>query len=237
MRRRKYLSIILILIMLFTIFITTAAAEEVNTEQEDKTSENEEEIIGRIETPTNVNDLLNFFQRLQGNWIIYENGEKVQDSTISYQYLSKDNVMGEEADKISLKVNETNSSELMMYFWVGENEILQMELDGQIIPKQMVDMMKDDLLSSVFAAFTMYQELDIERLRKYGKTSRGTEEFGGVELDIIKIEAENIAETDLESGVVKLADFEDFLIVVEYEYKALNGDQKVEFIVQDIKMR
>lgn len=252
MKRRKYLSIILVLIMLFTIFITAAAEddleetnydaeaaadEEVSTEQEDESTGSGEEIIGNIENPTNVNDLLNNFERLQGNWVVYEDGELVQDTTVTYEFLIKESVRGQEADKISIEINDINSGRMPMYFWVGQEEILQMEMEGQIIPKEMVDLMKEDLLASVFAPFMMYKELNIEELKEQGKTSRTTEKFGDEELDIIKIEGEDLAEMELESGMVKLADFEEFLIVVEYRYKTLASREEVNFIVQDIKIR
>ena len=238
--------------MFFAIFINAAAedelgeissdpentaAEEVSTEQSGEETGSGEEIIGRIEAPTNVNELLNIFEKLQGNWVVYENDELVQDTTITYEYLSQESIRGEEADKISIEIHDLNNGRMPMYFWVGEEKILQMEMEGQIIPKEMVDMMKDDLLSSVFAPFVMYKELNIAELKKQGKTSRTTETFGDQELDIIKIEGENLDEMRLESGMVKLADFEDFLIVVEYKYLAVDSNQEVDFLVEDIKMR
>jgi hypothetical protein len=252
MQRRKYLSIILVLIMLFAVFITAAAedeheeisadpensaVEEVSTEQDSEEMGSGEEIIGRIEAPTNVNDLLNIFEKLEGNWVVYENGELVQDTTVTYEYLSQESVRGQEADKISIEIHDLNNGRTPMHFWVGEEEILQMEMEGQIIPKEMVDMMKEDLLSSVFAPFVMYKELNIAELKKQGKTTRTKETFGEEELDIIKIEGENLAEMRLESGMVKLADFGDFLIVVEYKYLAVDSNQEVDFLVEDLKMR
>jgi hypothetical protein len=230
MKRRKDLSIILVLIMLFAVLISATAEDDI----EEVT---EEEIIGNIEAPTNVNDLINYFERLEGNWIVYEDGELVQDSTLTYEYLTKEIIMGEEADKISIEIHDLNNGRMPMYFWVGEEEILQMEMEGQIIPREMVDMMKEDLLSSVFATFTMYKELDIEGLKEQGKTSRTTETFGEEELDIIKIEGENLDEMKLDSGMVKLADLEEFFIVVEYKYIALDNSQEVDFLVKDLKIR
>jgi hypothetical protein len=230
MKRRKDLSIILVLIMLFAVLITATAEDDIE-------KVTEEEIIGNIEAPTNVNDLINFFERLEGNWIVYEDGELVQDSTLTYEYLTKEIIMGEEADKISIEIHDLNNGRMPMYFWVGEEEILQMEMEGQIIPREMVDMMKEDLLSSVFAPFTIYKELDIEGLKEHGKTSRTTETFGEEELDIIKIEGENLDEMKLDSGMVKLANLEEFFIVVEYKYIALDNSQEVDFLVKDLKIR
>ena len=245
MKKREFLVFILALILVFSVFVIAAAednsevieSDEEVLEENGEESSDGEEIIGKIESPTNVNDLLNFFKRLQGNWKVYEKGELLQDSTVSYEYLSKENVMEEEADKISIRLNEVNSGEMMMYFWVGEEEILQIEMDGQTFPKQMVDMMKEDLLSSVFAPFTMYNEFDIEKLKENGEISRFSEEFGEEELDIIKIEAENVADMNLKSGMLKLADFGDFLIVVEYKYISIEEKNEIDYIVEDIKMR
>ncbi len=246
MKKQEVLVIFLTIILVFSVFIIAAAEdnsevteadEEVLQENGEENSGEEEEIISMIESPTNVNDLLNFFERLQGNWKVYEEDELVQDSTVSYEYLSKEIVMGEEADKISIRLDEISGGEMLMYFWVGEEEILQIEMDGQIFPKQMVEMMKEDLLSSVFAPFTMYKEFDIEKLKENGKTSRISEKFGEEELDIIKIEGEDIADMNLKSGMIKLADFDDFLIVVEYKYLSIEEKNEVDYIVEDIKMR
>ena len=136
MQRRKYLSIILILIMLFAIFIFAAAEDELgeissdseNTAAEEKVSE--EEIIGNIEAPTNVNDLLNYFERLEGNWVVYENDELIQDTTVTYEYLSQENIMGEKADKVSIEIHDLSNGRTPMYFWIGEEEILQMEMEN-----------------------------------------------------------------------------------------------------------
>lgn len=223
--------------MVFAIFTAAAEDKEVSTEQVDENTTGGEEIIGNIEAPTNVNDLLNIFEKLEGNWVVYENGELVQDTTVTYEYLSQESVRDQEADKISIEIHDLNNGRTPMYFWVGQEEILQMEMEGQIIPKEMVDMMKEDLLSSVFAPFVMYKELNIAELKKQGKTTRTKETFGEEELDIIKIEGENLDEMRLESGMVKLADFEDFLIVVEYKYLAVDSSQEVDFLVEDLKMR
>jgi len=41
------------------------------------------------------------------------------------------------------------------------------------------------------------------------------------EIDIIKIESDNLAESGLESGSVKLADFEEFMMTVGFTYLTL----------------
>jgi hypothetical protein len=73
------------------------------------------------------------------------------------------------------------------------------------------------------------------------QVSRSQEMVGDTELDIIRIELEKlynieIEEFELESGILRIAEFEDFLMVAGYEIKTINNEE-FNFEVEMLELR
>jgi hypothetical protein len=124
-----------------------------------------------------------------------------------------------------------------MYFWIGGEEIRQMEIDGQTIPKEMAAMMTKNVLETVFSPFLFLESMDIAKLREIVEISRSKEWIAGNEMNVITIESDNLAEMNLKSGMIKLADFDQFLIAAAFQYEALNSTEKVNFELEEIELR
>src|SRR6056297_4014491 len=54
----------------------------------------------RLKTPTELQDIIDTFDRLKYNFVSFDEEEKVQEFVIEYQYQGKEDVNGVQADKI-----------------------------------------------------------------------------------------------------------------------------------------
>jgi hypothetical protein len=229
MRSRKYF---LVICLLF-IFSLSSFSVQAQTDQ----NELNDEFYQRIKNPTKVSEILEYFSKLKGSWKVYQEGELIEDATINYSYLGIEIIQETETEKISLEIiNQENSSNLM-YFWIGGEEIRQMEIDGQTIPKEMAAMMTKNVLETVFSPFLFLESMDIAKLREIVEISRSKEWIAGNEMNVITIESDNLAEMNLKSGMIKLADFDQFLIAAAFQYEALNSTEKVNFELEEIELR
>lgn len=197
----------------------------------------DEETAQRIDNPSDVYELLDSFKMLEGEWLVERDGEVREEVKFIYNYLGSETIQGRETEKISLEIIDQNRNSNLMYFWLGDEEIQQIEIEGQIIPKQMADMMTDDLLETVFSPFTFFSRSQIDQISQFGEVNRLSQNIGGNDLDIIRVRSDDLSEYELESAEIKLADFEDFLIVVFYEYQSLDIDEKAQFEVTDLELR
>ncbi len=65
--------------------------------------------------------------------------------------------------------------------------------------------------------------------------------IGETELDIIKIESNDLAEYGMESGTVELADFEKFLMTVSFDFISMEESEREyeesHFDIKEIELR
>lgn len=229
MRLRKYFLVICFL-FIFSLSSFSVLAQTDQIELDD-------EFYQKIKNPTGVSEMLKYFSKLKGSWKVYQEGKLVEDAKINYSYLGSEIIQETKTEKISLEIiNQGNNSNLM-YFWIGEEEIRQMEIDGQIIPKDMADMMTKNVLETVFSPFLFLESMDISKLREIGEISRSREEIAGSEMDVITIKSDTLNEMELKSGMLKLAEFDQFLIVAAFQYEALNSTKRVNFELEEIEIR
>lgn len=137
-----------ILIILFVLFLTLAGSSIYADSGLD------EDIAQRIDNPSDVYELLDSFKMMEGNWFVERNSDVLEEVDFIYNYLGSETIQGRETEKISLEIIDRNKNSNLMYFWLGDEEVQQIEIEGQIIPKQMADMMTDDLLATVFSPIT-----------------------------------------------------------------------------------
>ncbi len=189
----------------------------------------------QIETPTEVEELMNMFSRMKGNWMLHREGEKVHDTEMTYQYLGEEELEGEQVDKIYFEVGEAGETTSEMRFWLAQEEVKQIEVDGQIIPPEMADVMKDQILETIFSPFLMIDDFQLETMKEMGETTTAQETIAGRETEVMVIEAENIEAMELDSGRIKIADFEEYLLVVSFEYNSLEQDEQINFDLTEIE--
>jgi len=196
----------------------------------------------RIKTPTELEDIIDTFEKLKYNFVSFKEENKVQDVVIEYQYQGREDVNGVEADKIfigstTMKTSESSQTNL----WLADGEIVKMIQNEQEIPPAMAEPMKEQMLEAVFFPFYNFKELDLERIASKGEVSRKQEVIGETELDIITIKSNDLAEYGMESGTVKLADFENFLMTVSFDFISMEeAERKYEeshFKIEEIELQ
>ncbi len=234
---KKSLLLMILLLLISTLFSTSLMALE-----------SSDIPFAKLNNPTELQDIIDTFSRLKYNFVAFQEGEKAQELLVEFAYQGKEEVDGVEADKIfvetSMETATTGKSQPShMKFWLVEGEIVKIVQEGQVIPLAMANQMKDKMLQAVFFPFYHFEELNIKEIASTGKVTSSKEMIGEKEVDIFKIEGDgkNLAKYGLKSGTVKLANFEKFLMTVNFKYIALEeAEAKFEegqFEVKESKLR
>ncbi|MGM0499056.1 MAG: hypothetical protein ACQERL_02460 [Bacillota bacterium] len=228
---KKFLMLIILLIVILGLSPTSILAQESSEIPYDK-----------IKTPTELQDIIDNFDKLEYNFSSFKAGEKIQQIDVNFQYQGQEKVNDVQADKILIKTSTSKTAQItQMTFWLHDGEIVKMTQDKQEIPAAMANSMKDKILQSIFFPFYNFEELNLEKIASEGKLTRTQEMISGREIDMIKIESENLAESGLKSGSVKLADFEDFMMTVSFSYLTLEEAEaefdEAKFEVTEIELR
>jgi len=199
-------------------------------------AQNDNEIFEDLKLPSDIEELVQSFSYMSYDIVVLRSGQKIQDSTIGYDYLGKEKVEDVETDKISFKFVDKMNKDIPsdMLFWFKGNDIKKMEVNGEVIPVQMAGLMGDRLLSAIFLPFYNLSNYDIDYLRKAGKVSHSQGEFGGKNINITIIEVENIPEYEIESSIVKIGKYKDTSFVLSYSYVSSKEDLEIKFDVKEI---
>ena len=200
-------------------------------------AQNNNEVFENLKLPSDVEGLVKSFSYMNYDLVVLRNGEKVQDSTIEYDYLGKEDIKNVETDKVSFNMSDSLNNDMPtnMLFWFDGTDIKKMEIDGEEISAQMAGVMGDRLLSAIFSPFYSLSEYNLEELKKIGKVSQSQEMFGGENIDVTTIEVNNIPEYEIETGTVKLGKYNEMSFVIRYEYVSSTEDLKVTFDVNNIE--
>jgi len=200
----------------------------------------------KLKTPTELQDIIDNFDRLKYDFMSFKKKEKTQELVIEFQYQGKEDVDGVQADKILIDSSTMKSSETsQMEIWLDEGEIVKMIQNEQEIPPTAAESMKDKIIPTILFPFYYFEELYVEEIASKGKVTRTQEMIGEKEVDIIKIESDDLEEYGFKSGTVKLADFEEFMMMVSFAYiiseevlkeSETNNDENY-FEVKEIELR
>lgn len=228
---KKFIMLIILLIVILGLSPTLILAQESSDIPYDK-----------IKTPTELQDIIDNFDRLEYNFSSFKDGEKIQQIDVKFQYQKQEQVNDVQADKILIKTSTSKTAQItQMTFWLHDGEIVKMTQDEQEIPAAMANSMKDKILQSIFFPFYNFEELNLKEIASEGKLTKTQEIISGRKIDMIKIESDKLAETGLKSGSVKLADFEDFMMTVAFSYLTLEETEaefdETKFEVTEIELR
>jgi len=176
----------------------------------------------KLKTPTKLQDIVNNFDKLEYKFSSFKAGEKIQQINVKFQYQGKEKVDNLQTDKIFIESSTNKSSQIsQMTFWLNDGQIVKLIQDKQQIPATIANSMKNKFLQSIFFPFYHFEELNLKKIASEAKVTRTQEMIDEKEIDIIKIESDNLAESGLESGSVKLADFKEFMMTVGFTYLTL----------------
>ena len=190
-----------------------------------------------LEIPTQIEDLIAKFSELDYQTTVIENGTTTYEGINSYRYLGEEEIQGQSTDKISFEIDPAGQETNLMIFWIADGQFKQAEIQGEIVPGQMVGMMGDNLLDAVFAPFHSISEYDLDELARIGEVSSSQKLIGDKEVEVVTITVEDIPEAELESGTVQLANLENYLMVVAYDFISGVEDFEAEFEVLNFELR
>ena len=228
---KKFLVFIILLILISGLSTTSILAQDGNQIPFEK-----------LKSPNELQDIINSFNRLEYKFSSFKEGEKIQQIDVKFQHQGKEQVDDVQADKVFIEASTSESSQSsQMTIWLSKGEIVKMVQNNQEIPAAMADSIKDQMLQSVFFPFYNFEELNLEKIASEAKLTRTQEMIGGKEVDIIKIESDNLAESGMDSGTVKLANFNKFMMAVSFSYMTLEEAEteydEAQFEVTEIELR
>lgn len=218
--------LVLIFALLFGFSIAAAAVDDLEV----VLSEN-------LEIPTEIGDLIAKFSQLDYQTTTIENDTISYDGFNSYRYLGQEEIQGTITDKISLEIKADDQEDNNMLFWIADNEFKQAQIQDQIFSGQMVNMMAESLLQSVFIPFESISEYDLNELASIGKVSSSKQMIGNEEVEVVSIFVEDIPQKQLKSGTIHLANLDNFLMITEFDYISAVDDFEMKFKVLNFKLR
>jgi len=108
----------------------------------------------KLKTPTELQDIIDNFDRLKYDFMSFKKKEKTQELVIEFQYQGKEDVDGVQADKILIDSSTMKSSETsQMEIWLDEGEIVKMIQNEQEIPPTAAESMKDKIIPTILFPF------------------------------------------------------------------------------------
>jgi len=195
--------------------------------------------LEKLENPTEVSQLLENFSGLEFRIREYKSEDLVHETEIKYQLVGKEEIQGIQADKVTLRGKGIDPVDV----WLDEGNIVQFEVNGERVPAQMADMLKESMFQAMFFPFYYVNQMNLRTLEDHmvGQLSRSREMIGTTEVDVVTIEVEkfynvDIEEFEFESGILRIAEFEDFLMVAGYEIKTVNNEG-FKFEVEMVELR
>jgi len=187
--------------------------------------------------PTELADLINKFSQLDYRITLSSEGEEMQDTFISYNFAGLEEVQGVETELIVFEISGEEDHFSSIKIWLAGEDVKQMEIDGEVIPAFMAGVMKDTVLMSVMFPFYNFADFAIEEFEEIGEVSIRQEYLAGQEVDIIRIEVEQIPEFELERGITEIAKFDDFMVLFSYDYSSAEEDLEVKFSIEGLEFR
>lgn len=101
----------------------------------------------KLKTPTELQDVIDTFDRLEYKFSSFKDGEKIQQIDVKFQYQGKEQVNNTQVDKIFIESSISESSQVSnLTFWLNDGQIVKMVQNEQEIPAAMADTMKDKFL-------------------------------------------------------------------------------------------
>ena len=183
-----------------------------------------------LEIPTRVEDLIAKFSQLDYRVKTIQGGTTSYDANNSYQYLGQENIQGETTDKLSLEIQPLNQQSNSIILWMADGEFKQAEYQGQIIPGEIFNMMSENILGALFAPFHSISEYNLEELADVGEVSSNQKMIGDKEVEVITVTVDDVPEEGIESGTVHLANLDNFLMIVGFDY--ISGVEDIQQIFE-----
>jgi len=204
--------------------------EEAEVEKEPETEE-PSLAVDDWQNPTGISEIVDNFAEMRWTWSRVKNGEETDSSEIYYRYEGRETVNGTETQLLVFAVDGEEYK-----IWVDENaEAVQAELQGQVVPGQLVDSAIDSVVSTIFWPYWSFEQ--------YGFNKALVQSTPGVDLSIISVENQDfdgssaevtrmqvnlsppaIPEGQAGTATWAVGDFGDLQMLVEWDWTEAVGD-------------
>lgn len=191
----------------------------------------------QLKNPTTITDLLARFSKFEFSMTEKENENFIRKLQIEINNAGKEKLQGTETDKITIKGSGTDEIPFTQIWFDGE-KIVKLIVDNQELPPVMAQDFVDEIFSSALAPFLYFKEYSLEDAENFqtaevNKRNRNLDEKN---VQVTEYEMGNLAEYGLKSGVISIAEFEDFLIIENYKALTLD-DIEVNYRLEEIEFK
>ncbi len=167
--------------------------KEEEEEPEEEPTDEQPVSVDQWRNPTGVDSLVPDFEVLEWTWTSYADGEETSSTDVSYRFEGTEQVGDKETIKIVLTFDD---QEIVM--WVDDDgEAVQTEIDGELLPDEVANMMVNPMLNAVFWPFIAartFRVSDVVMGRGYGwdtqVVSTETRQVGDLQAEVTEIVVE-----------------------------------------------
>lgn len=195
-------------------------------EEEEEGEEEEPEVtVDNWQNPTEMNEFIEMFERLQWSWVDVRDEAETGRHTAIYEHRGTEEIDGEDTTEVMISFDDDEVT-----FWLGEDEeVVQAEFDGEIVSGEM----GGQLISAAegaFWPFAIVDQLDPDEIftgTGYGweweVVDTSVQTFGQMQAEVTHVQVNigpPIVEADDEITVEwGIGDFGDFQMLVHWEAK------------------
>lgn len=191
--------------------------------------------LEQLENPTSITDLLKNFSKFKFSMREIKDGKLIRKLQLEINHLGKEEIQGIETDKIT--VQGTGTDEIpFTQIWIDGKDIVKIIVEDQELPPAMAKDFAGDMLSSAVAPFMYFKEYDLEDAEKFKtvEVRRRNRVLAEKEVQVTEYYMENLGEYGLESGVISIAEFEDFLLLENYNVVTVDGIG-INYILEEVE--
>ncbi|MGM0500897.1 MAG: hypothetical protein ACQERJ_00070 [Bacillota bacterium] len=193
----------------------------------------------QVKAPTKISDFLDVFTKFKFSIVEKRDGELIAENQITIDHHGKEKIKGVETDKVTV-LGEKETGIPLIKLWVkrDSNEFKKIIINDQQVPVATAGNMVDNLLKSAFHPFLYFKQSKLSEYQDYESSNMetSTRVLGGKEVEVNKIEINKPSAYGLESGVVSIANFDDFSLLSSYEVLTLEK-RKINYTIEEVKFK
>ena len=223
--------LIIISVTLFSLILLTSSTYSQN--------ELKELDLNKVETPTEVSDFIELFSSFEFRIVEKEEGELIRENYIEITHEGQEKIQGVQTNKVTLTGKGTDQIPFMEFWFKKNNDkLVKIIIDEQEIPPKTAENMIDNMLQAVFYPFHFYKQYNLNEYEEFNSAeiSKSTKIYNEKEYEVTTIKMNKLEMYELASGVMSIADFNDFLLVVSYDLVTLE-EQNLIYTVESLELK
>lgn len=251
---KKTFILLLVLIMIGSIMLGCGAPDDVVEEEvingeeiiddEEATIDEDEEGLVEIDdwkAPASIQEVVATYKEIRHTWS--EKGEEI--AAVHYLHEGSDTVDGTPTDRVSFDIGDEKFT-----LWIDdEGNTQKIEVGGEVLPKEMGDIMFTPLISSILMPFHVSHDWNVNQMlvhpdpgvniKKVGTDQETIGELTGtVHTFEVTLEPPHVPEGERGTVRWKVADFDDFQMLVGWEVLESAGEKlNIEFSIDRLALQ